>query len=255
MISCEKENLKNLILDMANRLHSDVALTCAHWAGMSPAACSLSLPSNTAVGPGDAQQLGLQLSPTSSFPPFRQLLPGAPGVAPCRDTTRSPVPGLGSFSPSAWASCPGNVTSCMVSSQSSRFCCCPVLPSHYLSLTKCVVKPVRNFLWPLVPFSGGFGLVLLWPEHAQQSVQQPPRPQRSAGSPAARLLAQCWKIKAAAPGLVLYSVWGKDQVQWDQPRPSPLRLSTHWLCEKCQGKWINNLTEEQKALVDDCCSP
>lgn len=36
MISCEKENLKNLILDMANRLHSDVALTCAHGGGLSP---------------------------------------------------------------------------------------------------------------------------------------------------------------------------------------------------------------------------
>ena len=162
--------MKNLILDTANRLHSDVALTCPHWAGMSPTTCGLSLPSNTALGPGDAKQFSLQLSPTSSFLPFHQLLPAA-GAAPCRDMTHSPMPGLGSFSPSALASCPGSMTSCMVSSQSSHFCCCPVLLSHTLNLTKRVLKSVRNFLWPLVPFSDGFGLVLLWPEHVQQSIQ------------------------------------------------------------------------------------
>ena len=88
MISCEKENLKNLTLDTANKLHSDVALTCAHRAGMSPTACSLSLPSNTALGPGDAKQLGLQLSLTRSSLPFHQPLPAA-GAALCRDTTHS----------------------------------------------------------------------------------------------------------------------------------------------------------------------
>lgn len=212
MISCEKENLKNLILDTAKRLHSDMALTCAHGAGMSPTACSLSLLSNTALGPGDVKLLGLQLSPTSSFLPFHQLL-HAPGAAPHRDTMHSPMPGLGSFSPSALVSCPGSMTSCMVSSQSSRFCCCPVLLSYTLNLTKCTMKSVRNFLWPLIPFSGDFGLVLLWPEHVQQSIQQPPCPQRSAGSPAAHLLAQYWEITAAAPGLVLYNVWGKNQGQ------------------------------------------
>lgn len=140
MISCEKENLKNLILDMANRLHSDVALTSAHWTGMSPTACSLSLLSITALGPGDTK-----LSSIGSFLPFHQLLP-APGAAPCRDMTHSSMPGLGSFSPSAFASCPGSTISCMVSSQSSCFCCCPVLLSHTLNLTKCVLKSVRNFL-------------------------------------------------------------------------------------------------------------
>lgn len=146
MISCEKENLKNLILDMANRLHSDVALTCAHWAGMSPTACSLSLPSNTAFSPGDAKQLGLQLSPTGSFLPFHRLLP-----APCGDTMRSPMPGLGSFSPSDLASCPGSMSSCMGSPQSSHFCCCLSLLSHPLNLTTCVLKSVRNLLWPWLP--------------------------------------------------------------------------------------------------------
>lgn len=67
MISCEKENLKNLIIDMANRLHSDMTLTCAHWAGMSASAFSLSLLSNAAPHPRDAEQLGPSLSATCSF--------------------------------------------------------------------------------------------------------------------------------------------------------------------------------------------
>lgn len=182
MISCEKENLKNLILDMANRLHSDVALTCARWAGVSPTAHILWLPLITALGPGDAKQLGFQLTPTSSFLLFHQLLPAA-GVAPHRDTMHSPMPGQGSFSPSALASCPGNMASCMT----SHFCCCLVLPSHTSNLTKCVLKSVRNSLWPLIPFSDGFGIFLLGPEHVLQSIQPPPHPQRSAGSSAA-----CW---------------------------------------------------------------
>lgn len=189
MISCEKENLKNLSLDMANRLHSDVALTWAHWAGMSPTACSLSLPSNTALGPGDTKELSLQLSPTSSSLPFHQLLPAA-GAAPCRATMHSPMPGLGSFSPSALASCPGSVTRCTISSQSSHFCCSPISLFHALYLTKCVLKSVGNFLCSLTLFSDGFGLDLLWPKHIQQSIHQPPDPQRSTGSPAAHLLAQ-----------------------------------------------------------------
>lgn len=194
MISCEKENLKNLILDMANRLHWDVALTCAHGGGISPTACSLSLLRPAALSPGNAKQLGLQLSPTSSFLPFHQLLPAA-GIAPCRDVTHSPMPGLGFFPPPASALCPGSMTNCMVSSQSWHFFCCPVFHTHTLNITKGVLKSVRNFLWPSFPFSNGFGLVLLWPENVQQSIQQPPHPQRSAHSPAAQQLEQCWESR------------------------------------------------------------
>lgn len=131
MISCKKENLKNLILDMANRLHSDVALTCAHWVGMFPTARSFSLPRDTTLDLMDTKQLGLQLSRTSIFLPFHQL-PPAPGAAPCRDTTHSPLC-QGSFSPSALASCPVSMTSCTVSSQTSHFHCCPVFhaASHF----------------------------------------------------------------------------------------------------------------------------
>lgn len=248
MISCEKENLKNLILDMANRLHSDVALTYARWAGMSPTAHMLPLPSITAFGPGDAKQLGFQLSPTSSFLPFNQVLPAA-GAAPHRDTMHSPMPEQGSFSPSA--SCPGNTASCMA----SHFRCCLVMLSHTFNLTKCMLKSVRNSFWPLIPFSDGFGTVLLGPKHVLESILPPWHPQRSVGSLAVCLLAQYGEIKAAAPGLALYSVWDKDQEQWDQPCPPSGRLSTCWLHENCQGEGINNMTEEQEALVNDCCSP
>lgn len=93
MISCKKENLKNLILDMANRLHSDVALTYAHWVGMFPTARSFSLPRDTTLDLRDTKQLGLQLSRTSVFLPFHQLLP-APGAAPCRHNALPLVPGL-----------------------------------------------------------------------------------------------------------------------------------------------------------------
>lgn len=43
------------------------------------------------------------------------------------------VPGLGSFSPSALASCPVSTSSCTGSSQTSHFCCCPVFhaASHF----------------------------------------------------------------------------------------------------------------------------
>lgn len=163
--------MKNLILDMAKRLHSDVALTCAHWGGMSPTACSFSfsLLSSSALGPRDANQLGLQLSPTRSFLPFHQLLP-APGVAPCRDTTHSPMPGLGSSSPSALASCPVSISSCMVSSKTSIFAAVlSFILSHTLNLTKSVLNKVRNWFWSVIPFCGGFGLLLLWPEHIQGS--------------------------------------------------------------------------------------
>lgn len=131
-----------------------------------PLACSLSLLWLTALSPGKAKQLGLQLSPTSSFLPFHQLLPAA-GVAPCRDMTHSPMPGLGFFSPPALAFCPGSMSSCMVSSESSHFFYCPVFHTHTLNMTKDMLKSVRNFPWPSIPFSDGFGLVLLWPENAQ----------------------------------------------------------------------------------------
>lgn len=71
------------------------------------------------------------------------------------------------------------------SSQSSCVFCCPVFHIHTSNITKGVLKSVRNFLWPSIPFSDGFGLVLLWPENVHQSIQQPPHPWRSAFCPAA----------------------------------------------------------------------
>lgn len=171
-----------------------MALSRAHRGGISPTACSLSLLRLAALAPGNAKQLGLQLSPTSSFLLFHQLLPAA-GIAPCRDMTHSPMPGLGFFSPPALAFCPGSITNCMASSQSSHFFCCPVFHTHNLNITKGTLKSVRNFLWPSFPFSDGIGLVLLWPENVQQSIQQPPHPQRSAYSPAVQLLEKYWESR------------------------------------------------------------
>lgn len=148
-----------------------MALSYAHRGGTSPTASLLRL---TALGPGNAKQLGLQLCPTSCFLPFHQLLPAA-GIAPCRDMTHSAMPGLGFFSPPALAFCHGSMTNCVASSQSSQFFCCLVFHTHTLNITKGVLKSVRNFLWPSFPFSDGFELVLLWPENVQQSIQQPPQ--------------------------------------------------------------------------------
>lgn len=131
MISCEKENLKNLILDMANRLHSDVAVTCVHWPGMSPSAYSLSLTSNTALGPGEDR-----LAPSFLLPAVSCLF-----TSFCLHLEwhfeRSAMQGMGSFSLPTLVSSPGSVISYMVSSWSSHFFCCPIFlaVSHFESET------------------------------------------------------------------------------------------------------------------------
>lgn len=94
------------------------------------------------------------------------------------------------------------------------------------------------FLWCLIPFSGGFRLVL--PEHIQQSTEQPPCPQRSVGSPTTSLLAQCWEINATASGLALGVKQGLGPASLE---PSTSSQTLHLLVPWEVSKWGNKQPE------------
>lgn len=71
----------------------------------------------------------------------------------------------------------------------------PCLLHSFFELQQGCAEVSEEFSLASVPFSDGFGLVLLWPEDVQQSIQQPSHPQRSARSPAAQLLEQYWESR------------------------------------------------------------
>lgn len=237
---------------MANRLHSDVAVTCAHWPGMSPSAYSLSLASNTALGPGEDR-----LAPSFLLPAVSCLFTSC-----CLHLkwhyAHSTMQGMGLFSLPTLVSSPGSVLS-------SATWCPPGAPtfsaalyfllSHALSLKQYMLKSVKIFLCPLIHFSGGFGLFLLWPEHIQQSTQQPVSRGISrlpchlpAGAITGNQVSSTWL------SITLYGARPRPR-EAVQPHPPPLELSSHWLSQKHRGGGTNNLTEEQEAHLMTASPP